>query len=114
MTKVADVSVQHDERDLEHRNTPGDRENEAQDDGISLKTCEEFERYGPTRDVVITNCTIVWASRHGSFAHAVEAVDVTGLVIEGLRGTAAHPGQQAVLIKDRGPGEIRYPAVVSG
>ena len=65
-------------------------------------------------DVTIRNCEVVWASRHDSFAHAVEAVDVTGLVIEGLRGTAAHPGQQAVLIRDPEPGETRYPAVVSG
>ena len=65
-------------------------------------------------DVTIRNCEIVWGSRQESFAHAVEALDVTGLVIEGLRGTAAHPDLPAVLVHHRAPGETRYPAVVSG
>ncbi|MCG5217861.1 glycosyl hydrolase family 28 protein [Streptosporangium sp. KLBMP 9127] len=42
-------------------------------------------------DVTIRDCEIVWATRAGNFSHAVEAISVDGLVIEGLRGEAAHP-----------------------
>lgn len=42
-------------------------------------------------DVTLRDCEVVWGSRPDNFAHAVEAVDVSGLRIEGLRGEAAHP-----------------------
>ncbi|WP_162458218.1 glycoside hydrolase family 28 protein [Pseudactinotalea terrae] len=47
-------------------------------------------------DVTLRNCEVVWASRPENFSHAVEAINVDGLVIEGLRGEAAHPGLDAV------------------
>jgi len=65
-------------------------------------------------DVTVRNCEVVWATSLDTFAHAVEAIDVTGLVVEGLRGRAAHPEQQAILIRDRDLGETRYPVGVSG
>ncbi|MEV0847368.1 glycosyl hydrolase family 28 protein [Streptomyces sp. NPDC049954] len=42
-------------------------------------------------DITLRDCEVVWGSRPDNFAHAVEAVDVSGLRIEGLRGEAAHP-----------------------
>ncbi len=61
-------------------------------------------------DVTLRNCEVVWASRPDSFGHAVEAVDVRGLVIEGLRGTSAHPERlAAVCRREREPGAVRYP-----
>ncbi|BDZ42300.1 hypothetical protein GCM10025865_15990 [Paraoerskovia sediminicola] len=47
-------------------------------------------------DVTLRNCEVVWGSVQDNFSHAVEAIDVDGLVIEGLRGEAAHPGLDAV------------------
>ena len=44
------------------------------------------------------------------FAHAVEAIDVDGLVIEGLRGGAARPELDAVARLGREPGEVRHPS----
>jgi len=43
---------------------------------------------------------------------AVEAIDVDGLVIEGLRGTAAVPSLEAVVQRRRESGEVRYPVGV--
>ncbi|MEP6561902.1 MAG: glycosyl hydrolase family 28 protein, partial [Nakamurella sp.] len=64
-------------------------------------------------DVTVRNCEVVWAARSENFAHAIEAIDVSGLVIDNLRGTAAHPDRlEDVLVRDRAPGEIRYPAEV--
>ncbi|WP_407344199.1 glycoside hydrolase family 28 protein [Pengzhenrongella phosphoraccumulans] len=48
-------------------------------------------------DVTLRNCEVVWAARPESFAHAVEAIDVDGLVIEGLRGESAHPDRLAAV-----------------
>ncbi|MEV4009873.1 glycoside hydrolase family 28 protein [Nonomuraea angiospora] len=42
-------------------------------------------------DVTLRDCEIVWGDRPDHFAHAVEAIRADGLVIEGLRGEAAHP-----------------------
>ncbi|ROS79140.1 glycoside hydrolase family 28 protein [Cellulomonas sp. PhB143] len=47
-------------------------------------------------DVTLRNCEVVWGSRQENFSHAVEVIDVDGLVIEGLRGEAAHAGLDAV------------------
>ncbi len=64
-------------------------------------------------DVTLRNCEVVWGSRPEEFSHAVEAVDVDGLVIEGLRGTSAHPDRlAAVSQRQREPGEVRYPVEV--
>lgn len=61
-------------------------------------------------DVTVRNCEIVWAARPDDFGPAVEAIDVEGLVIDGLRGTSAHPQTvDAVLVRDRAPGEDRHP-----
>ncbi|WP_286219290.1 hypothetical protein [Paraoerskovia sediminicola] len=46
--------------------------------------------------MTLRNCEVVWGSVQDNFSHAVEAIDVDGLVIEGLRGEAAHPGLDAV------------------
>ena len=38
------------------------------------------------------NCSVVWgANPPDAFSYAVEAIDATGLKIEGLKGEAAHP-----------------------
>lgn len=63
-------------------------------------------------DVTLRNCEVVWAGADPAFAHAVEAIDVDGLVIEGLRGTAARPSLEAVVQRRREPGEVRYPVGV--
>jgi len=63
-------------------------------------------------DVTLRNCEVVWAGADPAFAHAVEAVDVEDLVIENLRGTAARPDLEPVLIRTRTPGEERYPVAV--
>lgn len=65
-------------------------------------------------DVTLRNCEVVWATSAVEFAHAVEAVDVDGLVIEGLRGTSAHPDRLApVLERRRSPGDVRHPREVA-
>lgn len=64
-------------------------------------------------DVTIRNCEVVWAVHPDEFAHAIETIDVEGLVIEGLRGTSAHPDRlEAVVERRREPGEVRYPVEV--
>ncbi|RHA42284.1 hypothetical protein, partial [Cellulomonas rhizosphaerae] len=63
-------------------------------------------------DVTLRNCEVVWAGADPAFAHAVEAVDVEDLVIENLRGTAARPDLEPVLVRQRTPGEERYPVAV--
>ncbi|SEE64480.1 glycoside hydrolase family 28 protein [Ruania alba] len=47
-------------------------------------------------DVTVRNCEVVWGSRPANFSHALEAIDVEDLVLENLRGEAAHPGLDAV------------------
>jgi hypothetical protein len=43
-------------------------------------------------NITLRNCTVTWgANPPDAFSYAVEAVDTTGLKIEGLTGTAAHP-----------------------
>ncbi|MEO7587248.1 MAG: glycosyl hydrolase family 28 protein [Arachnia sp.] len=60
-------------------------------------------------DVTLRNCEVVWASHPEEFAHAVEAVDVDGLIIDGLHGTSAHPDiLAAVSQRRREPDEVRY------
>jgi len=64
-------------------------------------------------DVTLRNCEVVWGSAAEGFAHAVEAIDVDGLVIEGLRGTSVDPGRfETVVQRRRAPGELRYPVEV--
>lgn len=63
-------------------------------------------------DVTLRNCEVVWAGTDEHFAHAVEAIDVDGLVIEGLRGVAARPDLEPVVVRRREPGEVRYPVEV--
>jgi polygalacturonase len=42
--------------------------------------------------VILRNCTVAWgANPSDAFSYAVEAVDTTGLQIEGLTGSPAHP-----------------------
>ncbi len=45
----------------------------AGDDGISLKTCEEFPEWGPTENVVVSNCTIT--STSSAIVVGVDAVE---------------------------------------
>ncbi|WP_029292087.1 glycoside hydrolase family 28 protein [Cellulomonas sp. HZM] len=59
-------------------------------------------------DVTLRDCEVVWAGHDDAYAHAVEAVDVDGLVVEGLRGTAARDGLDAVAVRRRGADEDRY------
>lgn len=64
-------------------------------------------------DVTLRNCEIVWSASPETFGHAVEAVDVDGLAIEGLRGTSAHPDRlPPVLIRERDHDEARFPIEV--
>ncbi|MET4780432.1 glycosyl hydrolase family 28 protein [Glaciihabitans sp. UYNi722] len=50
-------------------------------------------------DVTLRNCEVVWGSRPDNFSHAVEAIDVDGLVIDGLRGEAAHPDRDPAVFE---------------
>lgn len=68
------------------------------DDAISLKTCEEFDGYGPTSDVVVTNCTL--RSTSSAVVVGVDAMDdisnvaVTNCVIRSSnRGLSVNQGQ---------------------
>jgi len=64
-------------------------------------------------DVTLRNCEVVWAARPDDFGYAVEAIDVDGLAIEGLRGQSAHPERmEAIHVRDRAQGENRYPIQV--
>lgn len=63
-------------------------------------------------DVTLRNCEVAWAGADPAFAHAVEAIDVDDLVIEGLRGTAARDDLDPIVIRRREPGEVRYPVAV--
>jgi hypothetical protein len=58
-------------------------------------------------DVTLRNCEVVWGSRPDEFSHAIEAIDVEGLTIEGFRGEAAHSEQDvAIRVFQRTP-EVR-------
>jgi hypothetical protein len=48
-------------------------------------------------DVTLRNCEVVWGSRPDNFSHAIEAIDVSGLSVEGFRGEAAHPDSDAAV-----------------
>lgn len=73
---------------------------EAPTSGIRIETAD---------DVTLRNCEVVWGPRDARedgtyaapeyFSHAVEAIDTTGLVIEGLRGTSAHPESLATVLE---------------
>lgn len=53
-------------------------------------------------DVTLRNCEVVWAGRDETFGHALEAIDVDGLVIDDLRGQAAFPDElEAIRIYER-------------
>jgi len=70
-------------------------------------------RIDTASDVTLRNCEVVWAARPDDFGYAVEAIDVDGLLIEGLRGESAHPQKlEPVHVRDRGQGEDRYPVGV--
>ncbi|ROS71849.1 glycosyl hydrolase family 28 [Curtobacterium sp. PhB130] len=59
-------------------------------------------------DVTLRNCEVVWGSRPENFAHAVEAIDVSGLTIEGFRGAAAHPEDlDAIVERTRATADAR-------
>ena len=54
---------------------------------------------------------MVWAG--GDFGHAGEAVDVQGLVVEGLRGTSGRPGElDPVRTRQRAASEERYQPLI--
>jgi len=59
-------------------------------------------------DVTLRHCEVVWAGAPDGPGYAVEAVDVEGLVIDGLRTNAAVPVQT----RERAEGEVRYPREV--
>jgi len=60
-------------------------------------------------DVTLRNCEVAWTGQAATFGHAVEAVDVQGLVVEGLRGTSGRPGElDPVRTRQRAAGEERY------
>lgn len=50
-------------------------------------------------DVTIRGCEVAWGPNAEEFAHAIEAIDVAGLVVEGFRGTAAHPGRDEAVVQ---------------
>lgn len=53
-------------------------------------------------DVTLRNCEVVWGSRPEEFSHALMAIDVTGLTVEGFRGEAAHPmTDEAIVTQQR-------------
>jgi hypothetical protein len=59
-------------------------------------------------DMTLRNCEVVWAGESPNFGYAVEAIDVQGLVVEGLRGTSGRPGElHAVHSRQRAAGEER-------
>lgn len=61
------------------------------DDAISLKTCEEFPEYGPTRDIVITNCTL--QSTSSAIVVGVDAVaDISDVVVSNCVIRSSHRG----------------------
>jgi hypothetical protein len=69
------------------------------DDAISLKTCEEFPEYGPTEDIVITNCTL--QSTSSAIVVGVDAVaDIRNVIVSNCvirsshRGLAVNLGQE--------------------
>lgn len=69
------------------------------DDAISLKTCEEFAQYGPTEDVVVTNCVL--RSTSSAVVVGVDAVDdirrvtVSNCVVRSShRGLSVNLGQR--------------------
>ncbi|MGE4587460.1 MAG: glycoside hydrolase family 28 protein, partial [Mangrovibacterium sp.] len=48
----------------------------------------------------LSDCSVSWGdNRPHYYTHALEAHDVTGLVMDGFRGKAAHPGLRAVEIR---------------
>ena len=51
------------------------------------------------RNVTVRDCEVVWGSRPDEFAHALEAIDVDGLVVEGLRGESAHPDRDDAVVE---------------
>ena len=60
-------------------------------------------------DVTLRDCEVAWTGQAATFGHALEAVDVQGLVVEGLRGTSGRPGElDAVRTRQRAAGEERY------
>ena len=61
------------------------------DDAISLKTCEEFARYGPCEDVTVTGCTITTTS--SALVVGVDATDdIRNVVFDSCVITASHRG----------------------
>ncbi len=64
---------------------------------------------GPARDIVQRSARYLAVA---ALAHAIEAIDVDYLVIEGFRGVAARPELEAVAIRRREPGDVRYPVAV--
>jgi polygalacturonase len=50
-------------------------------------------------NVVVRHCEVAWASTQEYFAHALEAVAAPGLVVDGLRGEAAFPGGDAIVVR---------------
>lgn len=52
---------------------------------------------GAADDVTLENCAVSWGPRPPDYySYALEVEDVTGLVVRGFTGTAAHPGLPAV------------------
>ncbi|BDZ48732.1 hypothetical protein GCM10025867_09730 [Frondihabitans sucicola] len=61
------------------------------DDAISLKTCEEFPEYGPTEDIVITNCTL--QSTSSAIVVGVDAVaDIRNVTVSNCVIRSSHRG----------------------
>ena len=61
------------------------------DDAISLKTCEEFARYGPCEDVTVTGCTITTTS--SALVVGVDATDdIRDVVFDSCVITASNRG----------------------
>lgn len=50
-------------------------------------------------DVTLRNCEVSWGADADEFAHAIEAIDVAGLTIDGFRGTAAHPDRDEAIVR---------------
>ena len=57
-----------------------------------------------TKDITLRNCRVVWADGMPSaYAHALEAHDSPGLVLQNFLGEAAHPGMPAISVSGPAP-----------
>ncbi len=73
---------------------------EAGDDGIVIKTTQEFDAYGPSENITITGCTII--STSAAIKIGTESVsDIRDVVVTGCIIKRSHRGL-AIQLRDKG------------